>query len=185
MRSGVCGDWASSHAGRRGDSPAASAPSLLSHWPSPSGPGLLLLDEPVAGLDPLARREFLSMLMESVAEQEMSVVLSSHLIADLERVCDYLVVLIDSHVELAGDVDELLAQHRRLIGARRGAPRLAEVIEASHTDRQSSFLVRCTSPLFDPDWAVEEVDLEALVLAYMARGARQDPAHHLETGQAS
>jgi ABC-2 type transport system ATP-binding protein len=151
-------------------------------------PRLLLLDEPVAGLDPLARREFLSVLMESVVEREMSVVLSSHLIADLERVCDYLVVLIDSHVELAGDVEHLLAQHRRLIGGRRDAPRLAprqEVIEASHTDRQSSFLVRCASPLFDPEWAVEEVGLEDLVLAYMARDARHEQSHHLGSGQLS
>ena len=151
-------------------------------------PGLLLLDEPVAGLDPLARRDFLRMLMESVAEREMSVVLSSHLIADLERVCDYLVVLIDSHVELAGDVEELLAEHRRLIGARRDTPRLAphqEVIEASHTDRQSSFLVRCASPLFDPGWVVEEVGLEDLVLAYMARDARHEHSHPLGSGRLS
>jgi ABC-2 type transport system ATP-binding protein len=137
-------------------------------------PRLLLLDEPVASLDPLARREFLQQLMESVAEQEMTVVLSSHLVADLERVCDHLVVLIDSHVELAGDIDELLAQHHRLIGPRRPGVRLPsdqEVIEASHTDRQSTFLVRSRSPLLDPGWAVEQVGLEDLVLAYMGRGA--------------
>ena len=151
-------------------------------------PRLLLLDEPVAGLDPLARREFLGTLMESVAEQQMSVVLASHLIADLERVCDYLVVLVDSHVEIAGEVEELLAEHRRLIGARREAPHLAssqEVIEASHTDRQSSFLVHSASPLFDPDWAVEEVGLEDLVLAYMARDARHERSHRLVSGQPS
>ena len=87
-------------------------------------PRLLLLDEPVASLDPLARREFLQQLMESVAEHEMTVVLSSHLVADLERVCDHLVVLIDSRVELAGDIDELLAQHHRLVGPRRHGARL-------------------------------------------------------------
>ena len=151
-------------------------------------PRLLLLDEPVAGLDPLARHEFLGMLMESVAEQEMSVVLSSHLIADLERVCDYLVVLIDSRVELAGDVEELLGQHRRLIGARREAPPLAgsqEIIEASHTERQSSFLVRSASPLFDPDWAIEEIGLEDLVLAYMARDARHERSLRLGSKERS
>ena len=82
-------------------------------------PELLILDEPVASLDPLARREFLQILMETVVDQGVSVVLSSHLVADLERVCDYLVVLVASRVQIAGPVDELLAEHRRLIGARR------------------------------------------------------------------
>ena len=72
-------------------------------------PELLVLDEPVASLDPLARREFLQSLMEFVADGGVSVVLSSHLVADLERVCDYLVVLVDSRVQVAGEVDELLA----------------------------------------------------------------------------
>ena len=185
-RSGASASSGSNLTRRRADSLAVSAPSSPSPWRSPSSPELLLLDEPVARLDPLARREFLRMLMESVAEREMSIVLSSHLIADLERVCDYLVVLIDSHVELAGDVEELLAEHRRLIGPRREAPRLAprqEVIEASHTDRQSSFLVRSASPLFDPDWAVEEVGLEDLVLAYMARDARHERSQSLGSRQ--
>ena len=82
-------------------------------------PELLLLDEPVASLDPLARREFLRSLMEIVAEHGVSVVLSSHLIADLERVCDYLVVLVASQVRLAGEVEALLATHHRLSGPRR------------------------------------------------------------------
>ena len=72
-------------------------------------PELLVLDEPVASLDPLARREFLQSLMEFVADGDVSVVLSSHLVADLERVCDYLVVLVDSRVQVAGEVDDLLA----------------------------------------------------------------------------
>src|SRR6202022_2684408 len=82
-------------------------------------PELLLLDEPVAALDPLARREFLQGLMEVVAKQDVSVVLSSHLVADLERICDYLVVLVASHVQLAGEVTTLLATHHRLSGPRR------------------------------------------------------------------
>jgi ABC-2 type transport system ATP-binding protein len=82
-------------------------------------PELLILDEPVASLDPLARREFLQLLMAAVAEDELSIVLSSHLVADLERVCDYLIVLASSRVQLAGEVDKLLATHRRLIGPRR------------------------------------------------------------------
>jgi ABC-2 type transport system ATP-binding protein len=79
-------------------------------------PEFLILDEPVASLDPLARREFLQLLMATVAEGQFSIVLSSHLVADLERVCDYLVVLASSRVQVAGAVDGLLATHRRLIG---------------------------------------------------------------------
>jgi len=135
-------------------------------------PGLLILDEPVASLDPLARREFLQDLMEIVAEHEVSVVLSSHLIADLERVCDYLVVLIASQVQLAGEVSELLAEHRRLSGPRRDPGRLPasqEIIEETHTDKQSLLLIRTSEPILDPAWAVTPVSVEDLVLAYMRR----------------
>lgn len=135
-------------------------------------PRLLLLDEPVASLDPLARREFLGSLMEIAAEQEVSVVLSSHLVTDMERVCDYLILLAASSVQLAGDVDDLLATHRRLSGPRRDPATLPhghQVIEASHTDRQSTFLVRTEEPFHDPAWTVEEVSVEDLVLAYMGQ----------------
>jgi ABC-2 type transport system ATP-binding protein len=140
-------------------------------------PSLLVLDEPVASLDPLARHEFLQQLMQAVAEDEMTVVLSSHLVADLERVCDYLIVLTDARVQLAGDVDDLLACHYRLTGPRRDPadlPSDQQVIEASHTDRQSSFFVRCDGPILDPAWTVQPVGLEDLVLAYMRRAGVSD-----------
>jgi ABC-2 type transport system ATP-binding protein len=139
-------------------------------------PELLVLDEPVASLDPLARREFLSSLMEAVVDQGVSVVLSSHLVADLERVCDFLVVLVGSRVRLAGDVDDLLAAHRLLSGPRRDPASLPgdlEVVTATHTDRQSTVLVRTGSPVLDPAWTVEPVGLEDLVLAYMREGGEQ------------
>ncbi len=142
-------------------------------------PELLILDEPVASLDPLARREFLQLLMSIVAEDKLSVVLSSHLVSDLERVCDYLVVLASSRVQVAGDVDELLAAHRRLIGPRRDArtlPTGQEVIEESHTDVQSTLIVRSDGPVHDPAWTVEELSLEDLVLAYMSRARGQGDA---------
>jgi|SRR5580658_1021884 ABC-2 type transport system ATP-binding protein len=135
-------------------------------------PACLVLDEPVASLDPLARREFLRSLMEIVATQRISVVLSSHLIADLERVCDYLVVLVASRVQIAGDTGDLLASHQRLSGPRRDAgslPASQEVIEESHTDRQSTFLVRTSDPVHDPAWTVRPVTLDDLVIAYMSR----------------
>jgi ABC-2 type transport system ATP-binding protein len=148
-------------------------------------PQLLILDEPVASLDPLARREFLQDLMESVAEQELSVVLSSHLVADLERVCDYLIVLVGSKVRVAGPVDELLATHHVLTGPRRDPDTLPaglQVISASHTDRQSTLLVRTSDPVLDPAWSVSELTLEDLVLAYMsqAAGGSGRRNHHLE-----
>jgi ABC-2 type transport system ATP-binding protein len=137
-------------------------------------PELLILDEPVASLDPLARREFLQDLMEAVAEHEFSVVLSSHLVSDLERVCDYLIVLVASRVQLAGDLDTLLGTHHRLTGAWRDPTTLPadqHVISASHTDRQTTLLVRTDSPIHDPAWAVSQLSLEDLVLAYMGQPA--------------
>jgi ABC-2 type transport system ATP-binding protein len=79
-------------------------------------PGLLILDEPVASLDPLARRDFLQDLTDAVAEHQLSVVLSSHLISDLEHACDYLVVLTAGHVRLIGGVADLLAVYRQQAG---------------------------------------------------------------------
>jgi ABC-2 type transport system ATP-binding protein len=147
-------------------------------------PELLILDEPIASLDPLARREFLQVLMETTAENAVSVIMSSHLVADLERIADYLVVLMGSRVQLAGEVDQLLASHQLLTGTRRdpgSLPASQHVVTASHTDRQSTILVRSDEPVLDPSWSVSQVDLEDLVLAYMGlartESARQaDPA---------
>ncbi|MGV9303130.1 ABC transporter ATP-binding protein [Nonomuraea sp. NPDC003727] len=133
-------------------------------------PELLILDEPVASLDPLARREFMQSLMEATVEHQFSVVLSSHLVSDLERVCDFLVVLVESRVQVAGEVDKLLATHHRLTGPRRDPDRLPadqHVVAARHTDRQSTFVIRTEAPIHDPTWAVTQLSLEDLVLAYM------------------
>jgi len=146
-------------------------------------PELLILDEPVASLDPLARREFLQGLMGFIADQDASVILSSHLVSDLERVCDYLIVLVASRVRVAGEVDDLLASHFRLTGPRRDPADLppgTEVIEDSHTDRQSTFIVRRAAPIDDPALSVEQLTLEDLVLAYMSRAPR-NPHPALET----
>jgi ABC-2 type transport system ATP-binding protein len=140
-------------------------------------PELLLLDEPVASLDPRARREFLQSLMAVVAADGVSVVLSSHLVADLERVCDYLIVLTGSRVRLAGDIGALLASHHRISGPRRDPETLPsgmQVIDQSHAGRQSTFLVRCDDPILDPALVVKPVTLDDLVIAYM--GQERDPA---------
>ncbi|MEU9858993.1 ABC transporter ATP-binding protein [Streptomyces sp. NPDC047974] len=137
-------------------------------------PELLILDEPVAALDPLARREFMQDLMEAVAEHELSVVLTSHLVSDVERTCDYVIVLVDSRVQVAGDIDDLVACHHRFTGPRRDPgtlPAGQHVITTSHTDRQTTLLVRTDTAVHDPSWTVSPLGLEDIVLAYMTRPA--------------
>jgi ABC-2 type transport system ATP-binding protein len=135
-------------------------------------PRLLLLDEPVAALDPLARRNFLATLTSAVtaAEGGLTVVLSSHLVTDLERVCDHLILLSGSRVQLCGDIDTLLAEHKVLVGPRQGtAPieRAHKVVQTVATAQLSTLLVRLAGPVTDPGWQAEDVPLEELVLAYM------------------
>ena len=149
-------------------------------------PDLLLLDEPVASLDPLARREFLQALMGAVADDGTTVLLSSHLVFDLERVCDYLIVLHTARVQVLGAVEELLAQHKVLVGPRRPVGPIggvAAVVRESHTGKQTTLLVRTDGPIRDPAWTVDDVSLEDLVLAYLANpmaGALPGP-ERLET----
>lgn len=135
-------------------------------------PDLLLLDEPLASLDPLARREFLRTLLDAVAESGLTVLLSSHIIGELERVCDYLIILSASHIQLAGDVQELVQGHKRLVGplqSEEGVAHVHTVIEASHTERQTTLLARTNGQVFDPSWDIQAVSLEDIVLAYLAR----------------
>jgi len=135
-------------------------------------PRLLLLDEPLASLDPLASREFLQALMEEVADGQLTVVLSSHLITDLERVCDYLILLSASSTQVAGDIGDLLGSHRVLTGPRRDVADVAGVgaiVQQSGTDRQTTLLGRTDGPILDPAWSVQEVGLEELVLAYLGQ----------------
>jgi ABC-2 type transport system ATP-binding protein len=147
-------------------------------------PELLLLDEPVASLDPLARREFMSTVLEVVSEGQISVVLSSHILADLERVCDHLVIVSHAQTLLVGSIDDLLAEHRLLTGPRAEAESVArghDVIRERHTERQTSLLVRSSARVYDARWEVHEVDLEEIVLAYLGYSEAQPaPAPELE-----
>ena len=140
-------------------------------------PKVLLLDEPVAALDPLARRHFLATLADAVAEGGLTVVLSSHLVADIERVCDHLILLASSRVQLCGDIEDLLAEHRVLVGPRKDTTAIERdhtVVHTERTARQTTMLVRLNGPVADPRWETEDVSLEDMVLAYM--GADAAPA---------
>jgi ABC-2 type transport system ATP-binding protein len=133
-------------------------------------PNLLLLDEPVSRLDPLARVRFLSTLMDVVASEGTTVVVSSHVLSDLERVCDFVIILSASRVQVAQDIDELLATHRILIGAQGAAASsgsVGTVIRSRQTDRQTTLLVSGSSPMLDPRWDVRQPTLEEVVLAYL------------------
>jgi ABC-2 type transport system ATP-binding protein len=143
-------------------------------------PELLLLDEPVASLDPLARREFLQSVMAAVAETGMTVVLSSHIVADLERVCDHLVILAGGRIQLADSIEATLATHRLLTGPRSdptSVARLHNVIGESHTERQTTLLVRANGHVYDSRWQLHEVDLEEIVLAYLGHRDRPSGTH--------
>ncbi|TWP53962.1 ABC transporter ATP-binding protein [Lentzea tibetensis] len=126
-------------------------------------PELVMLDEPLADLDPIARQEVMQSLLAEVAETGMTVLLSSHVIADLDGVCDHLLLLADGRVQLHGDVDDLLTQHRILIGSRELV--LPDgVVEARTTGRQATVLARTTDV---PGWDNTEPSLEELALAYL------------------
>jgi ABC-2 type transport system ATP-binding protein len=135
-------------------------------------PRLLLLDEPLAALDPLARRDFLAALAEAAAGGGLTIVLSSHLIADIERTCDHLILLAESQVQLCADIETLLAQHRILTGPRKDTTAVARahsIVREDTTPRQTTLLVKLNGPVIDPAWAVDEPNLEEIVLGYMSQ----------------
>jgi ABC-2 type transport system ATP-binding protein len=133
-------------------------------------PRLLVLDEPVAMLDPVARHDFMATVLTAMAEDGVSVVLSSHALAELERVADYLILLSRGRVQVAGDVEDLLASHRVLTGPAAEADRYAErpVVYLRRAEAQAHLLVRGTAddPV-PPGWETHPVGLEELVLAYL------------------
>ena len=131
-------------------------------------PDLLLLDEPVASLDPLARRQLLQTLMGTVAERGTTVFLSSHIVSELEPVCDRLIILSASRVQLSDSVESILSDHHLLVGPRPApTPAGVEVISSTETGRQSTLLVRGAPTGLGPAWETAEPDLDAIVLAYL------------------
>jgi len=150
-------------------------------------PRLLVLDEPVAMLDPLARHDFMATVLAAAADDGMSVVLSSHVLAELERVADYLILLSRGRVQVAGEVEDLLASHRMLTGPAAEASQYAErpVVHVRRGAAQAHVLVRATvdDPV-PPGWEAHPVGLEELTLAYLREpgaGALPGPARSRDT----
>ncbi|MFH8405384.1 ABC transporter ATP-binding protein [Streptomyces sp. NPDC018019] len=137
-------------------------------------PELMLLDEPLADLDPLVRHEIVGLLMAQAAEHGTTVVMSSHVLAELDGVCDYLLVLADGRVRVAGEADDVLGAHTLLRGPYTGAaagglpPEIAAhtVIESRVTGRQLTALVRRQGPVTGP-WEAADPTLEELLLSYL------------------
>ncbi|HEU5437826.1 MAG TPA: ABC transporter ATP-binding protein [Ktedonobacterales bacterium] len=152
-------------------------------------PDLVLLDEPLASLDPLARRDFLRALAEAVEEDGVTVLLSSHIIGDLERVCDSLILLSAAHVQIAGEIAAIRREHTLLRGPRDGASAVAAVeaegmvVERSMADGRATLLVRSNPPHALPDgWEAREATLEEIVLAYLGQGASDLAGERGEVG---
>jgi len=143
-------------------------------------PDLLVLDEPLAMLDPLARHDFMASVMAAVGDDGVSVVLSSHVLAELERVASYLIVLSHGQIQVAGEVDDLLAGHRVLTGPAAETDQQARrmrVVQSRRDGEQSHLLVKTEAPAdpVPPGWAAQDVSLEELVLAYLREGASAPP----------
>jgi ABC-2 type transport system ATP-binding protein len=135
-------------------------------------PHLLVLDEPMASLDPLARHDFMATVMTAIADDGVSVVLSSHTLPELERVADYFVLLSRGSVQVAGEVDDLLASHRVLTGPAAETDRCAQqlsVVHARRAEAQAHLLIRTngSTDSVPPGWEEHPVSLEELALAYL------------------
>jgi ABC-2 type transport system ATP-binding protein len=151
-------------------------------------PRLLVLDEPMAMLDPLARHDFMATVMTAVADDGVSVLLSSHVLAELERVADYLILLSRGRVQVAGEVDDLLTSHRILTGPATEDGRYDgwPVVHVRRAAAQAHLLVRATAE--DPvprGWEAHPVGMEELALAYLrepSAAALPGPAHHRDAG---
>jgi ABC-2 type transport system ATP-binding protein len=144
-------------------------------------PRLLILDEPLSSLDPLARHDFMATVLTAMSEDGVSVLLSSHVLAELERVADYLVLLAKGQVQVADRVEDLLARHRVLTGPAADADHQAaslDVVQDRRAEAQAHLLVRTTSPN-DPvpvGWESHPVSMEELVLAYLRDSAAPGPS---------
>ncbi|MFG3398146.1 MULTISPECIES: ABC transporter ATP-binding protein [Streptomyces] len=134
-------------------------------------PDLLLLDEPMSDLDPLARDEMSTLLMAEAVERGTTVVMSSHMLTELEDMCDYLLVVSEGRIRMAGDADALVPAHTLVTGVSRDGslpPELAGhvVVESRVQGRQFQAMIRPGDPL-PADWERAEPSLEEVLLAHL------------------
>jgi len=135
-------------------------------------PDLLLLDEPLSSLDSLARQQFLSELMTSVATTNMSVIFSSHSISELEKVCDHLILIVDGEVKLCDSMESIIESHRMIACApgELDYHQDIEIIERKLGTRFATHLIRAKNLLSLSGLESKPSNLENIVLAYLRRG---------------
>ncbi|MFI6112980.1 ABC transporter ATP-binding protein [Kitasatospora sp. NPDC051164] len=138
-------------------------------------PDLLLLDEPMADLDPLARHQLMGTLMSAAAERGTTIVVSSHILPELDGVIDHLLLVQRGGIRLAGDLDDVLDGHQLLTGPAEAADLPADlVVEHRVGGRRATALVRTGEPLDGP-WESERPSLEDLLLGYLRAPADPRP----------
>lgn len=144
-------------------------------------PELLLLDEPAAELDPVAREELLRFLMEQVSDTGSSVILSTHSLNDVSTICDYVIVLAHSRVVLANDIDFVMETHRFLTASLEDNPPVpggVVKLKEELSKRERTIMARLELPVFDRRWTVEQPTLEEIVMAYLRIGTSSDNLPH-------
>ncbi|MEU1719153.1 hypothetical protein [Nonomuraea sp. NPDC005692] len=146
-----------------------------------SRPDLLVLDEPLANLDPLARHDVMRSIMAEAAERALTVLLSSHVVSDLEDTCDWLIVLNGGRLQVSGDIEELLEGHLVLTGPQEASTAGMRVVAASRSGRQAGLLVRGGPPL-DPRWQARRPGLDELVMGYLRSPESAALPHPTEVG---
>lgn len=140
-------------------------------------PELLLLDEPAASLDPVAREDLIRLLMQQAATSDVTVVLSTHALVDVAAVCDYLVILARSRVVLSDDIEFILESHRLMsasVDDHLTPPVSVDIIREGTSNREVTYLVRTGVSPIGTEWGVERPTLDEIVLAYLRRESPTD-----------
>jgi ABC-2 type transport system ATP-binding protein len=139
-------------------------------------PKLLILDEPLARLDPIARHDFMRLVLDAALEEGVSVLFSSHVVSELEQVADHLIILTEGRVRIAESIEAFLDRHTILIGPveeLEDLRRQCVVLDVRRAGRQAQVLACWSGPRgpVPVGWEANDPQLEELVLAYLSRPA--------------